>query len=156
MTKDAPGLPSPSLPEPEMCAYRRAEAGGHDTRLAFGDIDDSFGKSFRGFLGQIVPDAALDDPVRIFARELLGVGAGVRVWRTIGIALQGDGRHGDDRALGKPFFQIVIFWLAFGEAQPPTVIMNHDRDMIGVIKGGCAAIERGIVEIPLRRSELPD
>jgi hypothetical protein len=44
------------------------------------DFYDSVPKLLRGFLRQIVPDAALDDPVRIFAREFLGVGTGVRVW----------------------------------------------------------------------------
>jgi len=29
------------------------------------DVDDSLGKGLRGFLGQVVPDAALDDPVRV-------------------------------------------------------------------------------------------
>jgi hypothetical protein len=31
------------------------------------------GKGVRGFLRQIVPDAALDDPVGVFAGEFLGV-----------------------------------------------------------------------------------
>src|SRR6202041_1106440 len=34
--------------------------------------------------------------------------------------------------------------------------MDHDIDMIRVVEGGRAAIERGVVEIPLRRSDLPD
>ena len=43
------------------------------TRSTFGDVDDSVSKGLRGFLRQIVPDASTDDPVRIFAREFLGV-----------------------------------------------------------------------------------
>jgi len=53
----------------------------------FGDGDDRFGKGLRGFLRQIVPDAARDDPVRILARELLGIGTGIRVWCAIGITV---------------------------------------------------------------------
>ena len=34
--------------------------------------------------------------------------------------------------------------------------MDHDADMIRVVEGGCAPIERGIIEVPLRRSELPN
>jgi hypothetical protein len=34
--------------------------------------------------------------------------------------------------------------------------MNHDGDMIRIVKRRCAAIERGVIEVPLRRSELPD
>ena len=29
------------------------------------DVDDSLGKGLRGFLRQVVPNAALDDPVRV-------------------------------------------------------------------------------------------
>src|SRR5262249_43478580 len=29
-------------------------------------------------------------------------------------------------------------------------------DVVRVVEGGCAAVERGIVELPLRRGELPD
>ena len=42
-----------------------ANTGWHQS--AFGDVDDSLGKGLRGFLRQIVPDAAGDGPVRIFA-----------------------------------------------------------------------------------------
>jgi len=38
------------------------------------DFYDSLGKFLRSFLRQIVPDAALDDPVRLFFREFLGIG----------------------------------------------------------------------------------
>jgi hypothetical protein len=34
--------------------------------------------------------------------------------------------------------------------------MDHDRDMVRVVERGRAAIEGGIVELPLRRSELSD
>src|SRR5829696_7798580 len=104
------------------------------------DFDDSFGKGLRGFLRQIVPNAALDDPVRIFAREFLGIGPGVRVGCTIGITFKGNGGHGDDRTFGKPLFQIVIFRFAFSQAEPPAVIMDHDADMIRGVEGRCAAI----------------
>jgi hypothetical protein len=40
-----------------------------DMRVPF---DDGLGKGLRGFLGKVVPDAALDRPVRIPAREFLG------------------------------------------------------------------------------------
>ena len=37
------------------------------------DINYGLCKGFRSFLGQIVPDASRDIPVRILAREFLGV-----------------------------------------------------------------------------------
>ena len=74
----------------------------------------------------------------------------------VGIAFKGNGGHGDNRAFGKPLFQIVIFRLTFGEAEPPAVIMDRDGDVIGIVEGGGAAIERGVIEVPLRRSDLPN
>src|SRR5215831_18095805 len=92
----------------------------------------------------------------VFAREFFGVGTGVQVWRAIGVTFKGDGGHGDDWAFGKLLFKVVILRLAFSQADPPTVIMDDDTDMIRVIEGRCAAIERRIIEVPFRRSELPD
>jgi hypothetical protein len=43
------------------------------------DVDDSLGKGLRGFLKQIVPYAALDDPVLVFSRELLGIGTALQM-----------------------------------------------------------------------------
>jgi hypothetical protein len=68
------------------------------------DVDDSFGKRLGRFLRQIVTDAALDDPVRIFAGEFHGVGTALRVWRTIGIAFKRNRGHGDHRAFGQGAF----------------------------------------------------
>src|SRR5215207_4048393 len=142
----------------------REESGGEKGSFllasgSFGvtvDFDDSFGKGLRGFLRQIVPNTARDDPVPIFAREFLGIGPGVRVGCTIGIAFEGNGGHTNERAFGKPLFQIVIFRFAFSQAEPPAVVMDHDVDMIRVVEGRCAAIERDIIEVPLRRSGLPN
>ena len=57
---------------------------------------------------------------------------------------------------GKPLLQIVILRLAFGQAEPPAVIVDHDADVIRVVEGRGAAIERGVIEVPLRRRDLPD
>src|SRR4029450_11110395 len=78
------------------------------------------------------------------------------VWCAVGVTFKGDGGHGDDRALGEPLFQIVVFRLTVGQAQPPTVIVDDDTDMVRVVERGRAAIERGVVEVPFWRSRLPD
>src|SRR6266566_1273902 len=119
------------------------------------DIDDSLGEGLRCFLRQIVPDTARDDPMLIFAREFAGIDTGVRVWCPISIAFQRHGGHGDGRSLGESLFQLVIFRLAISQSQPPAIIMDHDADMIRIVEGCCAALKRGIVEVPLWRSELP-
>jgi hypothetical protein len=49
-----------------------------------------------------------------------------------------------------------ILRLAFSESEPPTVVMDDDADVIRVVEGCRAAVERGLVEVPLGRSELPD
>ena len=59
-------------------------------------------------------------------------------------------------AFGKPLFEIVVFRLAFSQSDPPAVIMDHDGDVIRVVEGRRGAIERGIIEVPFRRSELPN
>jgi len=103
-----------------------------------------------------VPDAAIDGPVRIFAGEFPGIGIGVRMRCAVGVAFKRNGGHGDARAFGKPFIQIVIFGIAFSQAEPPAIIMNYDGDMIGVVERRSRAIERGIIKLPLRRGELPN
>ena len=119
-------------------------------------FDNSVGKCPRGFLRQIVSDPTHDGPVLVSAREFLGVGAGLRMWCAVGITFKRNGRHGDDREFGKPLFQIVVFRLAFCQTESPAIIMNHDGDVIGVVKRHCAAIKRGAVEDPFWRSDLPN
>src|SRR5438270_10829519 len=120
------------------------------------DIDDSLGKGLGSFLRQIVPDAARDDPVFIAAREFPGIGTDLRVWCPIGIAFKSNRGHGDVRTFGALLFQIVIFRLAFSQSQPPAIIMDHDADMIRIVEGRGAALEGGLVEVPVWRSDLPN
>src|SRR4029453_915110 len=64
------------------------------------DVDDSLRKSFGCFLWEVVADAALERPVLVAARELAGVGARVGVRGAVGVAFEGDRRHGDLRGGG--------------------------------------------------------
>jgi hypothetical protein len=112
------------------------------------DVDDSLGKCLRPLLGQIVPDAAVDHSMLVFAGEFLRIRARVRVGCAIGIALERDSGHRDDRSCGEPLFQIVVFCLALGEAEPLPVIVDHDTDVIGIVEGRSAALEGGIIELP--------
>jgi hypothetical protein len=81
-------------------------------------------------LSQIVPAAALDDPVRIFAREFLRVRARFRMRRSISITFEGNCGYGDDRTCGKPLFKIIVFRLAFSQSEPPSIVMDYDADVI--------------------------
>ena len=78
------------------------------------------------------------------------------MWCAIGITFKRDGRHGDNRKFRKPLFKGVILRLAFGQADPPPVIVDHDADMVRIFKRRCATIECGVIEIPFRRSDLPN
>lgn len=91
------------------------------------DFDDSVGKGLGRFLRQVVPYAARDDMVRIFAREFIAIGGGVRrMCRSIGIPFKGDCGHSDGRNGGNPLFESVVFRLAFGQADPPAIIVNDN------------------------------
>src|SRR3954451_14042845 len=120
------------------------------------DVDDGLGEGPWRFLRQVVPDAARDDLVLVSPRELPGIGAGVGVWCAIGVALQGDGGHGDGGTRGQPPLQIGVLRIAVSQAEPPAVIVDDNSDMIWVVEGRRAALERRIVEVPPGRGELPD
>src|SRR5207248_9023075 len=96
--------------------------GGHVLLLVAGDVDDGLGERLRGFLRQVVPDAARDGAVFVFARELCLVGGGLGVRCAVGVTFEGDRRNGDDRARGELAFEIVILFFAVGQAVPPAVV----------------------------------
>jgi hypothetical protein len=135
---------------------RRPLAGQVGPNLEPVGIHDSFGKRLRSFLRQIVSHAARDRTLRIFAGEFSRISTGIRVWGAIGVAFHGDGRHGDHGTLRQSLFQVVILRFTFRQAQPPTVVVDDDCNMIRIVEGRCAALERGIAELPFRRSQLPN
>src|SRR4051794_22030923 len=120
------------------------------------DVDDRPGEGLRRLLRQVVADAAGDGPVRVRARELPRVGAGVRMRRAVGVAFEADRRDVDDGGLGQAALQRVVLRLAVAQADPPAVVVDHDRHVIRVVERGGAALERGVVEVPLGRGRPPD
>lgn len=113
-------------------------------------------KRARRPLGEIVPNSSGNGSVLIFGQEHFCVTRRIWVRCAVGVAFHGDGRHGDDEALGELLFQIVVFRFAFGETEPRTVVVDHDRDMIRIVECLRAAIERSIVKIPIQGGDLPD
>src|SRR5580693_9134032 len=73
------------------------------------DVNHGLGKRLRSLLRQVVADAAGDEPVVILAGELVTIGCARRMDCSVGVALHGDGWHGDDRKRGQPLFEVVIF-----------------------------------------------
>ena len=109
------------------------------------------------FLRQVVADAAREVPVRVLAGELLRrrrsdpdvarhSASPSRV--IVGTVMTG-------RSASR-FFERVVLRLALRQAQPPAIVVDHDGDMVRVVERRRAAVERGIVELPLRRRDLPD
>src|SRR5205807_1725411 len=100
--------------------------------------------------------ASRDIPVFVPARELARIGTRRRVRSTISIALKCNRGHGDVRCFSEPFFQIVILRFTVSQPKPPAVVVYHDADMIRVVQGRGATLERGIIEIPSWGGGLPD
>ena len=120
------------------------------------NFDHGFGKSFRSFLRKIMSNATVNESVRILTREFFGVGTGIRMRRTIGITFKSNRWDGYNRACRKSSFEVIIFPFTFSEAKTPAVIVNHDGNVIRILKSSRAAIKGRIIEVPFRRSELPD
>src|ERR1700722_8072671 len=113
-------------------------------------VEDGLGERLRSLLRQVVPDAAGDGPVLVPARELLPVGTGIRMGRTVRVAFQGDGGHRDDGAAGQTSFQVVVLCITGGQAESPAVVVDDDVDVIGIVEGAGALVEGRFVEDPLR------
>ena len=67
----------------------------------------------------------------------------------VGVTLERDGGHGDERTFGQLFLQRVVSGLAFSQPQPPAIVVNRDIDVIGVVEGHRAAIECVAVAVDL-------
>ena len=97
------------------------------TRSALRNFDDRCRKGLRGFLRQVVTDAAIQQPVRVLAGELLSIQTGIRVWRTVGVAFKRDGGHGDRRTRRKLLFRIVSDTRDIRETGPSMVATRKFR-----------------------------
>jgi len=118
-------------------------------------VDHRLSKRLRGFLRQIMPNAAWGDSMLIGVRELVAIGAADGVWRAIGVTFQRNGRRSDDRGGGKPLFQLGVARLTFSLFQPPAVMVNHDADMVRVVEGGRTALKDRVGKVPFGGGEAP-
>ena len=106
----------------------------------------------RGFLWQVVPNAARDLPVLILSRELLGIGTGIRVRRAIGIPLQRDGRHRDGREPGQAVLEDIslaqIMRILDGPIAPvPCLSRNSYRPCEGCIDERTCGLRQVLKEV---------
>src|SRR3978361_1708759 len=89
--------------------------------------------------------------------EFRGAGAAVAGGEhTVGIAVQRDRRHRNRRQRYEAALQFGITGVARREAEAVAVAVNYDIDEAGSVVGRSGAVERGVVEIPVRRPVLPE
>ena len=50
------------------------------------------------------------------------------------IAFERDRGHPDQRAFGEPLLELRVFGLALGQSEPPPVVVDHDRDVVGIVE----------------------
>ena len=82
-------------------------------------------------------------------------GAVGRGHNAVGVAVQRDGGHGDDRQRRQPALDVGILRIAVGEAEAMTVAVDHDIDIVGIVVRHRRPLEARIVEMPVRRPLLP-
>src|SRR5262249_3528723 len=93
--------------------------------------------------------------MRVFARKFLGIRCAVR-GGTVEIARNSDRRYRNGLPLRELLLEVAIPRLPFCKAKAPTVIVDHDADVIRGIEGGRGTAERRLVKIPLRGTAFPD
>ena len=76
--------------------------------------------------------------------------------RAVGVTFECDGGHGDHRRCRQAAFPDHRISPRLEQTEAPAVIMNDDGNVIRVVEGCRSSIERGIVEVPLRRSLVPN
>jgi hypothetical protein len=103
-----------------------------------------------------VSDTTSDEAVFVLARELSAIGCVDGMRRTVRVPFHGDRRHGNHRTRGQSLLQFIVLRLTLCQADSPAVVMNHNVQVIGILKRRGGAIEGGIVEVPPRRCELPN
>src|SRR5580700_9394572 len=114
------------------------------------DINDGVGKGFRSLLRQIVPYAAGEVAMLVPTDVLLGIDARVSMRCAVRVAFQRDCRTSDRWKCRDLFLQFIVFSLAGLQAQIPAVVVQRDTNEIRIFKRRSRAIERFIVERPLR------
>src|SRR5262245_51158380 len=72
------------------------------------------------------------------------------------VTLKGNRRRRNDRALRKPFFKPVVLGLTFSKPEPPTIIMDHNGDVIRIFESRRTSIKRSLVKVPFWGSGSPD
>src|SRR5258708_7624041 len=71
-------------------------------------------------------------------------------------AIQGDSRVHDGRLRSQLLLDLVVRRVAGCVSEAMTVGVKHDVDVVGIVEGHSGALQRGVIEVPVRRVARPD
>src|SRR5947209_7659841 len=71
-------------------------------------------------------------------------------------AVQGDSRDRDGRLRSQLLLDLVVGRRAGCVSEAMTVGVQHDLDVVGIVEGHRGAVQRGVIEGPVRRVACPD
>ena len=118
--------------------------------------DNCVGEGLWGFLRRVVSDPACQEPMRVRVGELLGIGRGIGMRRTVGVTFKGDRGHRDHGTCRQVLFELVVLRFSIGQAETPAVVVDHHAHVIRIVERLRGPLERRVVESPFRRSDLPN
>src|SRR6185295_483729 len=78
------------------------------------------------------------------------------MWCAVGITFKRNRWHCVHGSLREPPFEIIVLPLSFGQAEAPAITVNHNLNMVRIIKRRGTAIIGCVIEVPFWRGELPD
>ena len=98
---------------------------------------------------------AFKNSVRVFPGEFPAIASSIR-GRAVEVTCDRNCWNRDHWAREELLIEMIVFWLTLSETQPPTIIVNHDIDVIWVFERLRRAMEGRVVEVPFGRSHLPN
>ena len=109
-------------------------------------VGDGGGELLGCFLGNIVADS-VEHPVLIGAGVERAV-AGAVLGGAVEVAADGDGGHADGWLARQALLVGGITSFALSQAQPPSVVVDHDGDMVGIVERRRAQVVGRVGEVP--------
>ncbi|SFQ25796.1 hypothetical protein SAMN05216176_102156 [Nitratireductor indicus] len=101
-------------------------------------------------------NSAGNGAVLVLPDKFPGIGCRIGMLSAVRVAFHrdcGDGNHGPSR---KPSFESVVLSLPFGKSQPPSIVVNGDRNTIRIVESNCRPVEGRLIEGPWRGGRLPN
>src|SRR3712207_3169334 len=78
------------------------------------------------------------------------------MWGPVGLALECYCGYGNRRSFGERRFERIVLRFTRFQPQTPSIVVDHDADVIRVVERLRGAVEGGLVELPSRGCEPPN